>query len=83
MLSAALRGAVGRAARSQGALTGASDAQRRADGARILQTMGPVQWIQLKYYQYKLTSALYMLEPWEQALFSTPGRRFCGSLGVR
>jgi hypothetical protein len=39
--------------------------------------MGPVGWVRLKYYQYELTTALYMLEPWEKTLFSTRPCR-CG-----
>jgi len=27
-------------------------------------------WIQLKYYQYKLNTGIYMLEPWERKIFS-------------
>jgi hypothetical protein len=28
-------------------------------------------YLALKYYRYEVTTALYMLEPWEKALFST------------
>lgn len=30
-----------------------------------------VRYINLKYYQYELALALYMLEPWEKILFNT------------
>jgi len=33
--------------------------------------MDVVKWFQLKYYQYNLSTALYMLEPWERLAFST------------
>lgn len=32
--------------------------------------MGLLGWIQTKYYHYNLWTGLYMLEPWEKALFS-------------
>ncbi|KAI7863181.1 hypothetical protein BDF14DRAFT_1885371 [Spinellus fusiger] len=32
---------------------------------------GPSGYIATKIYQYELQTALYMLEPWEKALFNT------------
>jgi len=36
-----------------------------------------VRYVKLKYYQYQLTTALYMLEPWEQAIFSASSSPGC------
>ena len=29
------------------------------------------EWISLRWYQYKVNTALYMLEPWERMLFNS------------
>ncbi|KAI3632630.1 hypothetical protein MIR68_009736 [Amoeboaphelidium protococcarum] len=29
------------------------------------------KWLKTKYYQYELWTALYMLEPWEKAIFNS------------
>ncbi|ORX98229.1 hypothetical protein K493DRAFT_313729 [Basidiobolus meristosporus CBS 931.73] len=33
--------------------------------------MSLTEKLYLKYYQYELTTALYMLEPWEKACFNS------------
>jgi len=50
----------------------AAELRTISDCAERAATMASiVRYVKLKYYQYQLTTALYMLEPWEQAIFST------------